>query len=1468
MLTTLYNSFINRYLAGEVESAFPCTAYVLNTKYADMDNTKYYARNISDFNALSAGSLYVNNSTMNGSFLSSGYEIENTYYRVLETEDETNEHQPLVISNDNLSAFSSMLTVNGVLPPKYQEYIDKYYYFYLVSRNDEFSNLAKRVKNCEHFAVVLNDDIDNIVVNGNVFGTSEQHPFRGTFDGNGFTISISNINANTVSNGLFGYIANEGLVQNLRVTNASNTQNITVNSTTEISLTTIKQGKGDYKYGVLAGTNYGTIRNVILDADIIYTGVFRPSVYFIQNKTGYNSLVSDAWQRINALDDVTTDNALLKVSNLTDFTNICFPTQLCLNSKANVSPYVGYFGEGVFAYEFGVALEQNTTIYRYDNPIRFSDTSRDIPAYTTAYNADVYQLYLDKHPVVNPDGDGTRYYEGNYTKRPWCDNTTSTGPFLNALCSFRIGPNDKAAYLIGNLIGFNGGTLSNIVTKTKSTFNTNTVALIGGIAGRDAGGKLDNVYAFTRFNGTSALFDDYITVQNPITEVASANAAFSIANVMAPLSLNLTVTTEGGGTTTVQLQKSTLSEAIPLVTNTYTVSLKDTIGKAYSQNEIDNDLVKDGDMYKLTYSGSDVSNKSLIVGGYTIYVQDISITPAICIITGCDEVSQVVYNFGKIANNQHSYSAVSAVDVDNDSISAIEPPSAIELFATKPTMQITYDVPYYIDSSHTTMSTATYIVTAELVDQFEIGVSAKRNATSNVYLPDIARDNYSKNYNAPTKKYADELTLRLFPILNIGGMFGEYIYSNGQSITNSRAELYADSFKNTAGLSGSCVKDFNIISLFASNIVFDSALKSNADFYRNTPIASADTNITNMLRCSVQTTDSAKIKQYYLRDCDDIISDGDSVSYAHYLHCYNQIAPALVTTNGALIRHRESTSRYPDIGIQYNDQLFFEVGLNMGPEYTVKDFSMDNFLRYSRCQTSAWHNCNLSGCYFNYPAQVSSCEAIDATTLNRYKSNFSKSYNAWFYNTIFDTVFDTGTSTANSTSYVSKQLLMQPSHYPLYRARASLLYDQYDYCYKTSIRLDDYEKVNIHAPVEVGTYDTENPQFGEESSIIKNAYNTLLSNLNALHPSESIPNYVYSYSSKALSFGKLKQIPVNVKYNPDFLTTADAALTTTGFIFLLTNDVWTSLVLATSMETAVTNAIATHEPSYKSYTISNESYKGVVDFGSISKTVDIVAAKNNVIELTGFDIIEHEHSTDILTLNFVCPSNYDIVLPVNSFKFVEGRLTKNTTPYSRQWLVTDYYRLYSTNNKAVFTVTNPFDEYHTVNDTYRNDRSITTVDYVFTANEHAANGQIIPHEMTATIDFNIHLEKEPAYQENAKDKYVPLSANSLVYGFTPVSSDIVEILNEDVSRTFNCTGLSADDMRYILLVDNQQRPILDISLDATACKNDGYIVKFDPELKNCKCVELSQSEDLYMGEFRYMEDQSCGKLINIENGNE
>lgn len=1505
-IAKVYNTFINRYLHGEVPMSFDCYAYLVNSKYENLADTKYYLENLNDFDKLSANSIKVaNDDTVVGDCLCTGTYLNNKYYRSLNTELEDLLYSPLVVMTENFADVSSMLTVNGQLPEKYENYITNYGFFYAVRRNDEFAELAKMCKNKERFVVVLLDDIDNVVVNGNIFGNSQEHPFRGIFDGNGYNLRISTINADTESNGLFGYIAEEGVVSSVNILQTEDSDHITVNSKSQINLSTIKKGKGDVKYGVLAGTNYGTIKNITVEANIEYEGNFRPAVYFEQNKQDSSKLVSDSWRQINA--SSTYPYAMFNgypasaVTALTDLTNICYPTQLCLNNVANVIPYVGYFNEGAFKRRVYYENSNLNTMYTETKWDDCDTASVEISCNYTTQFGDVYSLYLDRHKKVAPS-EGTRYYESNYTMRPWLGRllTWENGWLGNVDCdaygrvsynadaSFRLGPNDKAAYLIGNIVGFNAGNIQSAVAVTTATFNSNTVALIGGLAGRDAGGKIDDTYVCTTFVGTSGMFTDYIDVDanETLTAAVSSRVNSSLFDDITDGKLTVLVQTASNPAADIvsaQVNASQIAEALKSTVMQYISYADSTICRAYVKNMYDDTLTHVSDLYQLTFSGSTIPADCQVTATaindseqtYTIKITDFYIPDAIGAINNHTTDVQHSFNIGYLMNASHTYSAVSAVNLQDNTVELVDP-LVSALYAPR---QLSASLSY---TNEYTAGSITFV--AQHITSFPVSVNANAEISAyseNGYPVEYKRLHPITQYFNPAlteqqRMFTNSIRLQLYPIVNIGGMFGEYVYSNGQRITNSRTEIYAKDFSvSSLGASASYNSDFNTISQFAGNVVFDSSNKSNSDFYRNCA-ASAETNIQNELQCTVQSLNTSDISARII-NCDAFNNSGTDVRYIHFMHCYNQLTPALVTTNVALVEHAESCSRIPDIGIQYCDQLFFEVGIQVGTNPDAARFDDSPYTTtayniYARTPYSAWHDYTniggsivitdtvpLSGVYFGYPAQISAADASTQEKRNAYKVDHPNEYKMWFIDSVYDTAFKTTGTTVEDYMYVTNQLLLYPTHYPLYRGRMAVADANGSYDIRPERKY--YLSAHMHVPVLASTYDDES-HFGKPSKLVKDAME-FVKGVNTEQQSDSNnSNYVYTYSSDVIYAGRIMPVKLNLTYNDAFYT---ANAYTEEF---QSTDESAQNKLATYMLSAI-NDMHTMTSATKCYAASSTSYSNVIEYQPLSMKVNLGMITTSSIKIKEtFD--ETESVANVIDLEITAPEGYTVTLP-EVVAFIQGYLTEYDGQYQQQIVDPRYYTATPDGNTIHIEMGSPDSRLHKCVDNIDPIRR-AKVDNVLVISADIDRGTLEPlhKEYTLNFDFLVNMtKKQPVHDSTGSI----LSANSLVYSYVPTHEDITHILDSNENASLTCTGLSANDLQYVLIADEQHRPVMDIALNANEVSNNGYIVDFSPLVTDfsgslVRETDISGTDiQQYKLTVEPIEDKSKGMAINIENGN-
>lgn len=463
--TRIFNNFKRRLLAGEVAPVFDCSAYLMNSHYEEIYDNLQYMRSIDDFSKVNSGALNYDiiSDLLVGSALTSGYTVKNDYYHA--PEDDTDE--PVFVTSANSGIYFKQLVASDyeVRTEQLQSYIVEYGGFFIPKKVEELRRTAEIVNaiDCERFAVVLAGEISNLTVDGALFGLNRSHPFKGVFDGNGYAIHINNMQISKRSNGLFGFIAEEGIVRNLSLTHAKipeseENQNggvsaITVNSNQYISLDTIKQGLGDVSYGILAGTNNGLCENVTVSADIMFTGRLRPNVYFVANKSMDDetivTLMDKAWQQLN----ITAANASDAVL-LSSFSNFCYPTQLCLNSRANLIPYVGYFNEGLFASASNLLIDSYDGILYQNDMSAMTHLKRDN---TCVMCGDIYNVYKEYC-----DEDRQTYNIEN------TDDLIKKG-------SFRLGPNNRAIYLFGGVFGSNNGYCHDINYIGTFMFDANAV---------------------------------------------------------------------------------------------------------------------------------------------------------------------------------------------------------------------------------------------------------------------------------------------------------------------------------------------------------------------------------------------------------------------------------------------------------------------------------------------------------------------------------------------------------------------------------------------------------------------------------------------------------------------------------------------------------------------------------------------------------------------------------------------------------------------------------------------------------------------------------------------------------------------------------------------------------------------------------------------------------------------------------
>lgn len=1428
-ISRVFNDFKRKFIAGEVPPSFDCTAYLMNSNYEKIYDQIQYMRTIDDFYTMNTNALYYENGALSGNALASGSYIENSYYKITEnTEEDQAATQLIIVDNSNIESYRNLLYKDGQeWTGKYKEYIEKYGQFFLVGNSNEFAKLVKVCKEqeLEYFAVVLYDDIEFIDIVDSCFGSTQEHPFRGLFDGNGYALCIRSIILNKRASGIFGYISENAIVKNFKILNAfvrdkalridDNVLTVTVNESTNlISLNSIKRGAGDVNIGVLAGVNNGTIENVVMSAKVVYASMIRPDVYFVQNKSDQNGgnklLISQD------ILEAKIDNSFTATSALSSYKNFCYPTPLCLNSEANLIPYVGYFNEGCFnSRTRDIDFSSTGTSNQFQPPLYRTYTSggnvHDEHTSDFNYMGDIFTLYDSKH-------EGDHYRPADKVLFGSTNAETINDVSELYAMSFRLGPNNKAAFLIGGLVGKNNGDMTNVSTVNTLTFKENTVALIGGIAGRGARGKLKNVNARTSFFGSSGMYEDYLTIEdNTATEpeysstiylrnienhyyegrldanddtglpITFKNVNYNFANmhpVSSRLDARLHMQPYGYFYVNESTQPSNYSKFSGYTYDTLNVNIAPTTIK----------------IPLISYlSGDNLQEQYL--NDVTATVIDISIT---------DGYYRVSASNSKVITDVIEYSAAELHGVVPTPIQDV---ASFNIAAAEPYLTVTY-------SSDELNG---------MFGSFTLPVSALSNP---VVLDEPSLIKLSKQKFVQTSASMD---VKLSPVYNIGGMFGEYVYSDGQSITDSTVFACVKNFQPEEHDNELYhYKNVNKVASFACNCIFDSANKSNENAYEFSRAASADTVLQNNLKCTafLVTVDMNDIwhrnDTFSDMNCEDLKNTGSyNIQYIHYLQCYNMISPALIGTNYCDQSHDKSENYPVNLGILYEDQIFFKYGLNMGSDLPYGDAPLDSISKV-RERISSLSGAG-SGCYFHYPAQASAHDIVNTA------SNTSNE-NMWSYNTILTAAYSLSNVPAvATTAYVSKQLTAYPQHYGLYRGRASLHADN-NHHFSATFDENDYLTVSYNAPQIVVN----------NSATFFAPATAMIDTLDQMKPNLT-PYYTYSYSSVEYDKSTIKPVPMHVKYldnvcnDPDSYELYGTPDEISAAKYVMSSDNYQDFYVANSitLETAEVRQLTatclsglSGIPEVVLTTTSSPEFE--VNEKSRNSVIGRITFKPLTTQYSDFFI----RNVSINTSRYVDGENARVdykqklvLVDQEGYIHINGAPIKNEDKFNNEVYVNNQYTGYDAVPgivRALFRI-----EYNDANNVSHVEQFIIHIRII----------ESIP-DTSVKLYYN---ELDPS------DKNV-VSSNALIYSYVPNSAAIVNLLNNINRDSIVCTGLKADDLQYALIVDENQCPVMDIRLDSNGAENEGYNIQFN---RVGKVTKSSSNPPTY--EFTY----SGGSLINI-----
>lgn len=375
--------------------------------------------------------------------------------------------------------------------------------FYYVTTAEELKWCANKVNGVingfrgdvynNYINIVLGDNIgfgtfrswDENKVLDFCIGNTPERPFNGIFYGNGYIIHNITIECHDNANGLIGYLGRDGIINTIRI--EGNNQ---VLCRKKITIDHLKTDSCDINAAILCGKNYGLISEVRAEGIVRFTG-FVPGVYAVRNKTD---------------DGLAFDDA---------DANKFFPNYLCINSPANIIPYIGYFAEGVFgtcAY-YQPSDKENAYGYWKSN------------FHGANYTFSIYDMYgisewafpaganNTKTPVYTTISGHVLFYDLNAMKDTdllVTDQVTDWNSSLNLLPLYEYGKDaqdyvqqywgcdvtqyldravkmhkfNRVSYNTGIIMGCNDGSVMNVAINASAECAGTFVGFMGGLAGK------------------------------------------------------------------------------------------------------------------------------------------------------------------------------------------------------------------------------------------------------------------------------------------------------------------------------------------------------------------------------------------------------------------------------------------------------------------------------------------------------------------------------------------------------------------------------------------------------------------------------------------------------------------------------------------------------------------------------------------------------------------------------------------------------------------------------------------------------------------------------------------------------------------------------------------------------------------------------------------------------------------------
>ena len=403
--------------------------------------------------------------------------------------------------------------------------------FYYIRTSEELKWCAEKVNGAAYdnkINIVLGDnigvsadslDLYTLYSNNNIkkinycIGSNPAQPFEGIFYGNGFKFINIELDCNNNTNGIFGYLGTSGEIH-YAIFNGTNI----LKCNKKININHLTTDGSDIVAGLLCGKNNGLIDHSYVSGNIVINQ-FYPSMYNSRNKIDVP---------INSTETNTQTN---------DNSNRYYPDYLCYNNPGNIVPYIGYFNEGVFATYSGYN-EQENKVHLYWNTneenqvpdirttqLNSSNTSIESPIEHYYWNGAKIEDYGYIYPTTHPKcRTNILFYDSSifaatneltYSNTDidisdplspnnlgfilWDEKDLNNLPGKNAIYaqyfdkSIKMTQQNRQAYYVSPLVGMNNSKIHDTTVDSNIYLSGTFVGFIGGIAGKQANGELNNI---------------------------------------------------------------------------------------------------------------------------------------------------------------------------------------------------------------------------------------------------------------------------------------------------------------------------------------------------------------------------------------------------------------------------------------------------------------------------------------------------------------------------------------------------------------------------------------------------------------------------------------------------------------------------------------------------------------------------------------------------------------------------------------------------------------------------------------------------------------------------------------------------------------------------------------------------------------------------------------------------------------